>query len=597
MNKVLLFFSLTFFTTKLFSQVLYRVEYDKPSDKFTYKKIEYSANGEKKEVNLKGKLPKLNNGDNVVIEVTNYNPFLYHVEIEGEEMKVSIGKKSNAFGFLSMFTGGLAPLSLFMTGLSDIQSEFSKKRGASGESIAKNVHELEIFDSESKLVVGLINDYEKRYSLYHKTLTEIEKEDLQSNVKTVIVKLKEIYKNYYDPTDKIELLSASSRLHFFKAGVSDSKLIENANSFDYQLTKFKELLADPDNSYTKLGIQEWINKLESAEFKINKSFMVSSEFNSFIIGSSEEDKKQDALVGMNYKIKFYRLKDIKEALNPGDSEYGLKSPVYLKYYYPNKYWKEDGELVDTLYENCTPVLIAEGLWKNKEEIPRNYSELFESEEDMKDKKMKDDAIGKWIFYSDQGNISSVSYGPKIELGSKNKVSQKMEYDLNKISSMYSVVKSVEIPVKGGIIMNWASGLYSISSFKQRFNYFTTTISSGDSLSVQEGTLSRAKICIGSQMASDFRGNKLITPTLNFGAAVDFWDERDIHFLVGGGLKFKKFPFLSLTAGIAFTQINVLDKSLQVGQTYDNSYPAIEEPSEIQAKKYVPGYFMGLNINF
>jgi hypothetical protein len=97
------------------------------------------------------------------------------------------------------------------------------------------------------------------------------------------------------------------------------------------------------------------------------------------------------------------------------------------------------------------------------------------------------------------------------------------------------------------------------------------------------------------MAFDFAGNKLITPTLNLGAAVDFWDDRDIHFLVGGGLKFKKFPFMSLTAGVAFTQVNVLNKSLQVGQAYDYSNSSIE-PSNIQTKKYVPGYFVGLNIN-
>jgi hypothetical protein len=589
MKKIVLIVGVVFFTTNIFSQVSYRVEYDKPSDKFTYKKIEYTSSGEKKEINLKGKLPKLNQGDNVVIEVTNYNPFLYHVVIEDQELKVATGKKSNAFGFLSMLSGGLAPISSFMSNLSGVQADFSR-----AETLAKNESELELFTAESQVVAGLIQEYEKKYSLFQKTLMDIEKEDLQSEVKTIIGKLKDVYKNYYDPTDKIELLSTSSRLHFFKAGVTDSKLKENANSFDYQLMKFKELLANPSNSYSKKGIEEWINKLESANFQQSKSFMVSSESNSFTIGSSEEDMEQDALVGMNYKIKFYRLKDIKEALNSADSEYGSESPVYLKYYYPNKYWNEDGEVVDTLCENCTPVLRAEGLWKNKEEIPRNYSELFESGEE-EDKKMKDDADGKWTFYSEQGKIASVSFGPEIELGSKNKKTPKLDYDEDKLSSMYSVVKSVEIPVKGGIIMNWASGLYSISSFKQRSNYYTIDNATGDSSTVQETTLSRSKICIGSQMAFDFAGNKLITPTLNLGAAVDFWDDRDIHFLVGGGLKFKKFPFMSLTAGVAFTQVNVLNKSLQVGQAYDYSNSSIE-PSNIQTKKYVPGYFVGLNIN-
>jgi len=114
--------------------------------------------------------------------------------------------------------------------------------------------------------------------------------------------------------------------------------------------------------------------------------------------------------------------------------------------------------------------------------------------------------------------------------------------------------------------------------------------------VGQTSLSRSRICIGSQMVFDFQGNKLITPSLNLGAAVDFWDERDIHFLIGGGMKFKQFPYLSLSAGLAFTRVNVLNKSLQVGQSYDNSNSSID-PSTLQTKKYVPGYFMGLNISF
>jgi hypothetical protein len=590
MKKIILISAVVFFASNFYSQVSYRVEYDKPSDKFTYKKIDNSSSDGKQEIDLNGKLPKLNKGDVVVIEITNYNPFLYHVVIEEQEMKVATGKKSNAFGFLSMLSGGLSPISSFMTNLSGVKEDLKESRA---ETLAKNESELELFASESQLVAELIKEYERKYTLFEKTLLEIEKEDLQSDVKSIVGKLKDIYKNYSDPIDKIELLSSSSRLHFFKAGVTDSKLKENANSFDYQLMKFKELLANPANSYTKKGIEDWIIKLESANFQLKKSFMVSSEANSFTIGSSEEDMERDALVGMNYKIKFFRLKDIMEAVEPDYDDDNSDSPIYLKYYYSNKYWGVDGKVVDTLCENCVPILQAEGLWKvGDDEIPRNYLQLFESAED---KEMKDNAVGKWTFYSEQGKISSVSYGPEVELNSRNKKSTKIDFDEDKLSSMYSVVKSVEIPVKSGVIMNWSSGLYSIGSFKQRSNYYTTDNLSGDTSTVLQTTVSRSKICIGSQMAFDFAGNNIFIPTINLGAAVDFWDERDIHFLIGGGLKFKKFPFMSITAGVAFTQINVLNKALQVGQSYD-SYNDLLDESNLQTKKYVPGYFVGLNIN-
>ena len=588
MKKIILISALVFFTSNIYSQVSYRVEYDKPSDKFTYKKIDNSSSDGKQEIDLNGKLPKLNKGDVVVIEITNYNPFLYYVVIEEQEMKVATGKKSNAFDFLSMLSGGLSPISSFMSNLSGVKADLSRS-----ETVAKNESELELFASESQVVAELIKEYERKYTLFQKTLLEIEKEDLKSDVKSIVGKLKDIYKNYSDPIDKIELLSSSSRLHFFKAGVTDSKLKENANSFDYQLMKFKELLANPANTFTKKGIEEWIIKLESANFQLKKSFMVSSEANSFTIGSSLAEERE-TLVGMNYKIKFFRLKDIMEAVEPDNNNEKWKTPIYLKYYYSNKYWSVDGKVVDTLCENCVPILQAEGLWnKGDKEIPRNYLQLFESGEE--DKEMKDNAVGKWTFYSQEGKISSISYGPEVELNSRNKKSTKIEFDEDKLSSMYSVVKSVEIPVKSGIIMNWSSGLYSIGSFKQRSKYYATVNLSGDTSTVQQTTVSRSKICIGSQMAFDFAGNNIFIPTINLGAAVDFWDERDIHFLIGGGLKFKKFPFMSITAGVAFTQINVLNKALQVGQSYEYSNELLE-PEILQTKKYVPGYFVGLNIN-
>ena len=84
-----------------------------------------------------------------------------------------------------MVTGGLAPLSSLMTGLSGIQADFSR-----AEDIAKNESELELFTSESKLIAEIIQDYQKKYSFYQKILAEIEKEDLQKDVKSIIEKYK-----------------------------------------------------------------------------------------------------------------------------------------------------------------------------------------------------------------------------------------------------------------------------------------------------------------------------------------------------------------------------------------------------------------------
>ena len=170
MKKIILISALVFFTSNIYSQVSYRVEYDKPSDKFTYKKIDNSSSDGKQEIDLNGKLPKLNKGDVVVIEITNYNPFLYYVVIEEQEMKVATGKKSNAFSFLSMLSGGLSPISSFMSNLSGVKEDLKESRA---ETLAKNESELELFASESQVVAELIKEYERKYTLFQKTLLEI----------------------------------------------------------------------------------------------------------------------------------------------------------------------------------------------------------------------------------------------------------------------------------------------------------------------------------------------------------------------------------------------------------------------------------------
>jgi hypothetical protein len=94
------------------------------------------------------------------------------------------------------------------------------------------------------------------------------------------------------------------------------------------------------------------------------------------------------------------------------------------------------------------------------------------------------------------------------------------------------------------------------------------------------------------MAFNVYEGKVIIPSLNLGAAVDLWNDRDVHFLVGGGLKFTQFQYLSLSLGVAFTRINVLNDDYEVGRTYEANVVG-----DVFSKKYRPGYYFGININF
>jgi hypothetical protein len=107
------------------------------------------------------------------------------------------------------------------------------------------------------------------------------------------------------------------------------------------------------------------------------------------------------------------------------------------------------------------------------------------------------------------------------------------------------------------------------------------------------------------MDFQFFGNKTITPTVNLGAAVDFWNDREIHFLLGGGLRFKAFPYLGLSAGLSFTRMQLLNDQVRIGDMLEGSesdYLDSDSNKTINGtplveKKYRPGYYFGINITF
>jgi hypothetical protein len=116
----------------------------------------------------------------------------------------------------------------------------------------------------------------------------------------------------------------------------------------------------------------------------------------------------------------------------------------------------------------------------------------------------------------------------------------------------------------------------------------------DSVKIVSSVAPNAKYCFGSLMDFQFYGNKSFAPSLNVGAAIDFSQNRDIQFLVGGGLTFKKFPLLGISAGFAFTPNNVLLDEYQTNVMYDVFN---FDETAFQKRKYQMGYFVGINLNF
>ena len=117
---------------------------------------------------------------------------------------------------------------------------------------------------------------------------------------------------------------------------------------------------------------------------------------------------------------------------------------------------------------------------------------------------------------------------------------------------------VEMPVSGGFNLSWSTGFYAVGAFGPRNIYSLSRNVTMDSLVLNGTSTANMLPCIGSQMDFQFFGNNMITPTVNLGAAMDVWNQRDVHFLLGGGLRFKAFPYLGLTTGLSFTRMQVLN---------------------------------------
>jgi hypothetical protein len=72
-------------------------------------------------------------------------------------------------------------------------------------------------------------------------------------------------------------------------------------------------------------------------------------------------------------------------------------------------------------------------------------------------------------------------------------------------------------------------------------------------------------------------------------------EKPLNFLLGGGLKIKQFPYLSLSAGVSFCQNRALKEGIKLDTFYDisNSDDVLKD---LTRRVFSPGWFLGLNVN-
>jgi hypothetical protein len=347
---------------------------------------------------------------------------------------------------------------------------------------------------------------------------------------------------------------------------------------------------------TKEGINSLINEIKAASFSYEEKF----QFDELLIEGTKSlslEEGKIGLTGLNYEILFFDLK-AKSETHKNIFNDSIERGKLVRYFYAEKYTNADGKIVDSPCSECKPLIKAEGHLLTNAIVPRYIEGLYAVALDgrIMPNNLISDAVGTWYFYKENGEIDHIDFAPEL----RNTFSKTANKDaINEIESttkpeIPDFIKIIEIPVKGAIKPSWSSGVYFVNSFSQRKTYFYETNILGDSIIIRSKKDNTVPIFIGTQVAFDFVGNKRIIPSALIGASVAVVGDKNLNFLVGGGLKFKKFQFVSITGGLSFVQTPSLDKNFSENSLYtiDSVYD-----KDISVKKFKLGYYFGININF
>jgi hypothetical protein len=586
------------------AQRTFHISYDKANDTWSYFQVKM-VEGKTEKVPLNKRLPKLKETDIVQVEVVNYNPFLYYVDILQEDHIVETGGSSGITGIVNLLSGGLPLLAGLESGVLG-----GGTRGADAENVdASNQAELSLYRKEAQIMVAELKGFNERYTKFQHAIELLESENLANIKEEVIKELETCKKDYYNPELQLSEYYPSMQLHYLKAGINDDRYKEQMAEVSKQIQEFKEQLVALETIYTKEAIQEIIRELKTTSFSQQAKFQMGKSQQFSALTDGEELAKNEVLFGKRFVLNFYNRNDLKPKNEGQSGAYG--EPTFVRYYWPNRYWTPKGELVNEKCVGCQPVVAAEGLYDGTP--PRNLFKLWvdvkreKPDEWLEENPLEEAALKDWVFYDTNGVVDYVSVAPAYEedLSTSWEKEFAKTYDSDELENKPHQRRMVELPVNGGFNVGWTSGFYAVGAFGPRYRYSLSSNATMDSVQLNGTTSSSILPCIGSQMDFQFFGNKTITPTVNLGAAVDFWNDREIHFLLGGGLRFKAFPYLGLSAGLSFTRMQLLNDQVRIGDMLEgsesdyldsDSFKTINGARLIE-KKYRPGYYFGINITF
>jgi hypothetical protein len=173
-------------------------------------------------------------------------------------------------------------------------------------------------------------------------------------------------------------------------------------------------------------------------------------------------------------------------------------------------------------------------------------------------------------------------------------------------------KFLSIPIKQDYFPSWSLGVDYVLPLGGINEYIVQEIPGDfwadipDSILVSNGTSKAMQLAIGTKLLFDLpTKNRFITPNAVLGMALSGLNSTDnadwkLNFMLGGGMSFKSFPFVSVNAGFVFSQQKVLKEDYALNRTFvkPNEFSGYNpDPSILFKNKFKPGLFFGINFKF
>jgi hypothetical protein len=193
---------------------------------------------------------------------------------------------------------------------------------------------------------------------------------------------------------------------------------------------------------------------------------------------------------------------------------------------------------------------------------------------------------------------------------------KEKQDLNdEIGSDNTIIdfsKFLSLPIKQDYFPSWSLGVDYVLPLGGITEYVVQQIPGDfwaeipDSILITNGKSKSMQLAIGTKLIFDIpTKNQFIIPNAVLGMAISGLNSSDngdwkLNFILGGGMSFKSFPFISINAGFIFSQQKVLKDDFALNRTFvkPNEFSGYNpDPSILFKNKFKPGLFFGVNFKF